>query len=157
ITDTVPYCKVNLTYSGGCGPAFGYRTGQCEAIMIRVGLPASAADGGSGGVQGAWNGKNRGLGGGGYVGAVGGVSTCTDLRYVGTSTDTGHEENALFGDWALNPDNTLNNGLITDFGLNGIHQQHVWGVKLAKAYYGVNPIRKYWMGCSTGGRQGHMQ
>src|SRR4030095_10323809 len=33
----------------------------------------------------------------------------------------------------------------------------VWGVKLANMYYGSEPVRKYWMGCSTGGRQGHYQ
>ena len=59
------------------------------------------------------------------------------------------------GSFALNPDGTLNWGLIEDFAEDGIHQQHVWGVKLAKTYYGAEPVRKYWMGCSTGGRQGH--
>ena len=48
-------------------------------------------------------------------------------------------------------------GLIEDFASDGIHEQHVWGVKLAEAYYDTEPVRKYWMGCSTGGRQGHYQ
>ena len=47
--------------------------------------------------------------------------------------------------------------MIEDFAADGIHEQHVWGIKLANAYYGSEPIRKYWMGCSTGGRQGHYQ
>jgi hypothetical protein len=47
--------------------------------------------------------------------------------------------------------------LIEDFASDGIHEQHVWGIKLAEAYYGSEPVRKYWMGCSTGGRQGHYQ
>jgi hypothetical protein len=145
---------VDFTFSGASGPEAGYLPGQSQQIKIRVGLPASSADGGTGGLKGAWNGKNRDLGGGGYAGTVGNVTSSTNLRYVGTSTDTGHSA-ALGGSFALNPDKTLNWGLIRDFSRNGIRQQYLWGVKLAKTYYGMEPIRKYWMGCSTGGRQGH--
>jgi hypothetical protein len=155
---TVPYCQVNFTFSGEAGPSAGYQTGQSEQIRIRVGLPLSAADGGTGGLFGAWNGKNRDLGGGGYAGGVGGVTSSTNLGYVGTSTDTGHNSSVQpGGSFALNPDNTLNWGQIRDFSRDGIRQQHLWGVKLAKTYYGKNPTRKYWFGCSTGGRQGHYQ
>jgi Tannase and feruloyl esterase len=154
-SNATPYCRVDFTLSTVCGPAGGYRVGQCQQLKIRVGLPASIADGGSGGVQGGWNGKNRDLGGGGYAGAVGAVFSSTDRGYVGSSTDTGHAGGS--GSFALNPDGTLNSGLILDFARNGIHQQHVWGVQLAQTYYGQTPARKYWMGCSTGGRQGHYQ
>src|SRR5262245_59938818 len=148
-----PYCRVDFTLSTVCGPAGGYRVGQCQQRKIRVGLPASIADGGSGGVQGAWNGKNRDLGGGGYAGTVGSVVSSINRGYVGSSTDTGHTGGS--GSFALNPDGTLNNGLILDFVRTGIHQQNVWGVQVAQTYYGQTPARKYWMGCSTGGRQGH--
>src|SRR5438034_4713527 len=153
---TVPYCRVDFTLSSESGPSAGYRPGQSEQIRIRVGLPLSTVDGGSGGVQGAWNGKNRDLGGGGYAGNVGGVTSSTNLRYVGTSTDTGHNSAVQpGGSFALNPDNTLNWGQIRDFAEDGIRQQYLWGVKLANTYYGTAPVRKYWVGCSTGGRQGH--
>ena len=129
--------------------------GQSEQIKIRIGLPLSDADGGTGGLKGAWNGKNRDLGGGGYAGSVGAVTSSTNLGYVGTSTDTGHTGGS--GSFALNPDKTVNLGLIRDFARDGIRQQHLWGPRLAKTYYGMAPVRKYWMGCSTGGRQGHYQ
>jgi hypothetical protein len=109
-----PYCRVDFILSTACGPAGGYRVGQCQQLNIRVGLPASIADGGSGGVQGAWNGRNRDLGGGGYAGAVGPVFSSINLGYVGSSTDTGHPASAG-GSFALNPDGTLNSGLILDF------------------------------------------
>jgi len=152
------YCKVDFTFSGESGPSAGYLPGQSQQIKIRVGLPPNIADMASPTAAGAkpWNARNRDLGGGGYAGTVGSVISSTNLGYVGTSTDTGHSA-ALGGSFALNPDGTLNWGLIEDFSEDGIHQQHVWGVKLAKTYYGDEPIRKYWMGCSTGGRQGHYQ
>jgi Tannase and feruloyl esterase len=155
---TVPYCRVDFTFSGEAGPSAGYRPDQKEMIKIRVGLPLSAADGGSGGVQGAWNGKNRDLGGGGFAGSVGGVTSSTNRGYVGTSTDTGHDAAVQpGGSFGINPDNTLNWGQIRDFARDGIRQQYLWGVKLSQTYYGSDPMRKYWMGCSTGGRQGHYQ
>ena len=152
------YCRVDFTFSGESGPSAGYLRGQSQQLKIRVGLPPNTVDRANAIAVGAvaWNGKNRDLGGGGYAGAVGGVTSSTNLGYVGTSTDTGHSA-ALGGSFALNPDGTLNYGLIEDFASDGIHEQHVWGVNLAKTYYGAEPVRKYWMGCSTGGRQGHYQ
>jgi Tannase and feruloyl esterase len=152
------YCKVDLTFSGESGPSAGYLAGQSQQLKIRVGLPPNSVDLTSPTAAGAvpWNGRNRDLGGGGYAGTVGPTASSTNLGYVGTSTDTGHSA-ALGGSFALNPDATLNFGLIEDFASDGIHEQHVWGVKLAEAYYAMEPVRKYWMGCSTGGRQGHDQ
>jgi hypothetical protein len=149
------YCQVNITVSSECGVEAGYLPGQCEQIKVRVGLPLNEADGGSGGVHGAWNGKQEDLGGGGYAGSVGGVTGATNQRYVGTSTDTGHSGGS--GSFALNPDGTLNWGLIKDFAVDGIHAQRTWGTAIAKTYFGAEPTRHYWNGCSTGGRQGHQQ
>jgi hypothetical protein len=125
-------------------------------IKVATGLPLSNADGGSGGVQGAWNGKIQDLGGGGYAGSVFAVTPMTDAGYAGSTTDTGHSA-ALGGSFALNPDNTLNWGLIRDFVFNGIHAQSGWSKKLVQMYYGTTQKYAYWTGCSTGGRQGHQQ
>jgi hypothetical protein len=154
------YCKVDFTFSGESGPAAGYLPGQAQQIRIRVGLPPNEVDRASPAASGAvlWNARNRDLGGGGYAGQVGSVTSSTNRGYVGTSTDTGHNSTVTpGGSFALNPDGTLNYGLIEDFAADGIHEQHLSGIKLARAYYGSEPIRKYWMGCSTGGRQGHYQ
>jgi hypothetical protein len=150
------YCLVNITVSELSGPKNGYLPGQSQAIKIGIGLPLSAADGGTGGVQGAWNERIEDLGGGGYAGNVGSVTGATDAGYAGSSTDTGHS-GAQQGTFALNPDNTLNWGLIRDFAFNGIHQQAVWTKRLTQMYYGKGPKFTYWNGCSTGGRQGHQQ
>ena len=93
------YCNVQLTYTsigspGSSAPlqntAYGYGTNENQAINIGIGLPLSAADTGTGGVQGAWNGRLQHLGGGGLVGSVGSTTSATDAGYVGSSTDTGH-------------------------------------------------------------------
>src|SRR5262245_1521741 len=73
------YCQINFTYSGESGPSAGYFTGQSEQIKVRVGLPLNSADGGTGGVEGAWTGKQRDNGGGGYAGSVGAVTASTNI------------------------------------------------------------------------------
>jgi hypothetical protein len=146
------YCLVNITVSDLSGPQNGYLPGQKQQINVGIGLPLSTDDGGSGGTQGSWNGRIQDLGGGGFAGTVGSVTGATDAGYGGSSTDTGHS-NALGGTYVLNPDNTLNWGLIRDFGFNGVHAQAVWTKKLVQMYYGMGPKYSYFNGCSTGGRQ----
>src|SRR5215831_7829699 len=149
------YCQVNITVSDLAGPENGYQPGQKQQIKIRIGLPLNTDENppGSGGIQGNWNGRIEDLGGGGYAGSVGNVTGATNAGYVGSSTDTGHTGGS--GSFALNPDNTLNWGLINDFAFNGIHAQSVWSKKLVQMYYGMTQKYTYWNGCSTGGRQGH--
>lgn len=145
------YCQVNLKY--------------LREINIRVGLPLSAADGGSGGAQGAWNGKVQNLGGGGFAGSVGGVTGPTNTGYIGSSTDTGHNSavcaaqghpNCAPGGagFVLDASNNLISSQITDFMKDSIVEQVRWALRLAKLYYGMDATRNYWNGCSTGGRQG---
>jgi feruloyl esterase len=148
---TPSYCQVNFT--------------QSRAISIRVGLPLSAADGGTGGVQGAWNGKVQNLGGGGYAGNVGSVAGPVTGGYVGSSTDTGH--NAAWcnansqmncglagGGFVLDGESELIRWQVTDFITASLLAQTRWALDLAAMYYGRPAARNYWNGCSTGGRQG---
>lgn len=172
---TTAYCQVNFTDVTLVGPDWGYLPGQTSKIRIRVGLPLSAADGGTGGAQGAWNGNVESLGNGGFAGSVVGVTTATNLGYVGTGTDTGHnaaitnaipnptpppttvqeppsEASAAFG---LNVDGTINYGRIMDFTWRGEHHANLWGRAIAKTYYGQKHNRNYFVGCSDGGREAH--
>ena len=148
------YCRVDFILSERGGPEFGYAVGEQQRVTLRVGLPLNSADGGTGGVQGAWNGKTRnGGGGGGCEGSVGAVTSATNTGYVGSSTDGGH----VGGDcsFVLAPDgNKLNIGLIRDNFYDSVLAQVQWAKTLAKTYYGMAAARNYWDGCSTGGRQG---
>lgn len=146
------YCLVNITVSDLAGPQHGYLPNQKQMINIGIGLPLSTADGGSGGVQGNWNGRIENLGGGGYAGSVGAVTSATDAGYAGSSTDTGHPASAG-GTFALNPNGSLNWGLIRDFAINGIHDQTIWTKNLVQMYYARGARYTYWNGCSTGGRR----
>jgi feruloyl esterase len=99
-----------------------------------------------------WNGKFQGVGGGGFAGVIsyGAMITALGRGYATASTDTGH--NTPGGAWALNrPD------LIVDFAYRAIHEMTVKSKEIVKTFYGNSPSRSYFVGCSTGGRQGLME
>src|SRR5262245_9243046 len=140
---TPSYCQVNILF--GTKPE--------QNINIRVGLPLNAMDGGSGGVQGNWNGRTQGIGGGGCAGSLN-VNAPVAAGYVGSGTDTGHAGGNC--EPGVNADGTYNLQFINDFIRNGIKEQVLFAKMVAAKYYGMKPAYNYWNGCSTGGRQGYL-
>ena len=138
------YCQVNVLY--GESPE--------QNINIRVGLPLNSLDGGTGGVQGAWNGRTQGIGGGGCSGSLG-VTGPVNAGYVGSGTDTGHTGG--------NCEPGVNAGRHLQPPVHqGLHPQRhqaadaaVEGDRAAPTT-GMKPAYNYWNGCSTGGRQGYL-
>jgi hypothetical protein len=59
VTTGVPYCQVNFTVSERGGPESGYAFGQIQRVVLRVGLPANTANGGTGGGAGLVPGTGR--------------------------------------------------------------------------------------------------
>lgn len=146
-------CEANFIYSDRGGPRDGYAVGQNQRIGIRVGFPLNSLDGGSGNVQGAWNGKVRNIGGGGLQGSLSSITAATNTGYVGSNTDTGHPGGSpAFA--VIQDTHELNYGTLDDFLVESIHQQYKWALALTKVYYGQAASRNYWDGCSTGGREG---
>lgn len=107
-----------------------------------------------------WNGRFLALGNGGSAGMFQGenrVQIALQLGYATGQTDTGHTrdgpEDWMFReteDGAARP-NTV---AIEDFGHRSIHLTSVVGKQLVDAYYAAAPDYSYYLGCSTGGRQG---
>ncbi|HZM79423.1 MAG TPA: tannase/feruloyl esterase family alpha/beta hydrolase [Candidatus Limnocylindrales bacterium] len=134
---TVPaHCAVQLIVTN---PPAG------DQIRIGVWLPAQN-----------WNRRFQGLGGGGFSGGSPTTVPVAALQggYAAAATDAGHT--GFGGDFALNPDGTLNWQLIADFGFLGIHEMTVAAKALVSGFYG-KPFHSYFNGCSTGGRQGLME
>jgi feruloyl esterase len=102
-----------------------------------------------------WNGRFMGAGGGGFLGG-----RPESLRgpvaqgFAAAATDAGHEGGS--GSFALNASGRLNWQEIRDFAYLGIHELAVVGRALTKAFYGKAPRYSYFIGSSTGGRQGLM-
>jgi len=70
--------------------------------------------------------------------------------YATASTDTGHSTPG--GSWALgHPE------LVTDYAYRGIREMTLKAKAIVTAFYGDAPRLSYFVGCSTGGRQGLME
>jgi feruloyl esterase len=103
-----------------------------------------------------WNGRFQGTGGGGYAGGnSGGLSRPLRLGFATAGTDTGHEGGSAT--FALGPDGRLDWHAVQDNAYLGIHEMTVLGKALAKALYGKAPRYSYFVGGSSGGRQGLME
>ena len=111
------------------------------AVNFEVWMPASN-----------WNGKFQAVGGGGFAGIIGygPMAAALNRGYATASTDTGHSTPG--GSWALgHPE------LVTDFAYRAIHEMTVKAKTIVQAFYGNGPRLSYFVGCSTGGRQGLME
>ena len=122
------------------------------AVNIWVAMPTSG-----------WNGRFRSEGGGVYAGSVGVANDSVKQGFVGVTTDTGHTSSIfppnlafLDGSFGMLSPGVPNTALQTDFAYRSEHLMAVIGKQLVKAYYSKDPVRSYWYGCSTGGRQGLM-
>ncbi len=140
---SLSYCQVNILWG----------TEPDQNINIRVGLPLNSLDGGTGGVEGNWNGRTQGIGGGGCSGSLA-VTGPVTAGYVGSGTDTGHSGGSCTP--GVNADGTYNYLFINDFIRTSIIEQVLFMKSVAKRYYGMKPLYNYWNGCSTGGRQGYL-
>jgi hypothetical protein len=141
------YCSVHLLYG----------TNPNQNINIVLALPLSASDGGTGRVQGAWNGRTQGLGGGGCAGISSvnpSMLAAMNGGYVASGTDLGHSGGNC--EPGVNADGTYNFQFIEDFIRNAIKEQILYSKSVARAYYGMMAAYNYWNGCSTGGRQGYL-
>ena len=115
-------------------------------IAIEIWLPAAG-----------WNGKFRGVGNGGFAGALeyGQLATAVRQGYATASTDTGHnggEQPATNSVWALgHPEK------IADFGYRAVHLMTMDAKTAIHSFYGKAPAHSYFASCSNGGRQGLME
>jgi pimeloyl-ACP methyl ester carboxylesterase len=113
-------------------------------IQFEVNLPAT------------WNRRFYMFGNGGYAGEnldapnrIGQRINAIRRGFVVADTNTGH-------DAATEPLGTFaqNRQKLLDYAFRSLHTTAETGKRIAEAYFGAQPTRSYYEGCSTGGRQG---
>jgi feruloyl esterase len=121
-----------------CRVAATLKPSSDSDIKIEVWLPSAG-----------WNGKFQGVGNGGWTGSInyGALSQALRNGYATASTDTGHEGGS--GQFALGHPEKL-----VDFGWRAVHEMTVHAKSVVNAFYGRAAQRSYWVGCSSGGKQG---
>ena len=117
------------------------RPTEASVIHFEVWLPASN-----------WNGKFQGVGNGGLAGTISYGPMATSLRsgYATASTDTGHTPQEP-KTWLENRERLI------DYSYRALHLTTVDAKAIAEAYYSQVPKYSYYLGCSTGGKQGLME
>ena len=101
-----------------------------------------------------WNGKFLQAGNGGAAGSIVYPALVVPLSrgYAVVHTDTGHSGGGGDFSWAVgHPEK------VTDFAYRAVHEVTLAGKAMTREYYGERPRLSYWLGCSTGGRQGYVE
>lgn len=109
-------------------------------IKIEVWLPSTG-----------WNGKFAGVGNGGMSGAIFHFAMVEPLQagYAVAATNTGHDGDGADARFmATHPEQA------TDFAWRAVHEMTVKAKVIIQAHYGRAARLAYWIGCSSGGRQG---
>jgi feruloyl esterase len=99
-----------------------------------------------------WNGRFVMSGGGGFVGSIALQVNKVRDGYVTAGTDTGHEGSGISARWALDEVERQ-----VDFGHVAVHRTAEVVKAIIRAYYGADPEKSYFSGCSNGGRQALME
>lgn len=131
--DLPAYCRVD----GVAKP-----TSDSE-IKFEVWLPASR-----------WNGKFEQVGNGGFAGTIP-LTLMTEplLRgYATAGTDDGHVADAADASWAIG-----HREKVIDFGYRAVHETSMQAKAIVREFYGKDPARSYFVGCSDGGREALME
>ncbi len=112
-------------------------------IKFEVWLPAAG-----------WNGKYEQAGNGGWAGAIPTQSLIEPLRrgYATAGTDDGHQASGIAASWATGHPEKL-----VDFGYRAVHETDLQAKAIVRAFYGKDPARSYFVGCSDGGREALME
>ena len=101
------------------------------------------------------------VGNGGWAGTISmaAVDAAVRLGYASTSTDTGHDAQKEPGAIFAYPSATNPNAArkVIDHGYLSVHETALLAKKIIRTFYGNDAQYSYWVGCSTGGRQGLME
>ncbi|KAJ7755306.1 tannase and feruloyl esterase [Mycena maculata] len=120
-----------------CRVQFSTQTSETSEVRAEAWLPDE------------WYGRFLGLGNGGLGGCIAydELDYGSSMHFATVGTNNGHDGND--GRAFLGNDEVLN-----DFAHRSIHVEAVIGKQIVEAYYGRPHDKAYYLGCSSGGRQG---
>ncbi|KAM0437875.1 hypothetical protein ACHAPT_002240 [Fusarium lateritium] len=137
--DPPPTCptRSQVVKTDICRLSFNVSTSTNSSVRFETWLPLE------------WSGRFLGVGNGG----LGGCVRYDDLNYGSShgfatiGTNNGHEGNQG-QPFYKHP------GTVEDYAYRAVHLEAVLGKKIVQTFYGTQHKKSYYLGCSTGGRQG---
>lgn len=141
LPDYDPTCGVGYQVVGVdlCRVAMFVPTSETSNISMEVWLPP----------QEAWTGRFLSTGNGGVSGCIqyADLAYTANLGFATVATNNGHNGTRGFAFYN-------NTEVVEDFAYRAMHTGVVLGKEVSKAFYGEEHKKSYYLGCSTGGRQG---
>lgn len=106
-----------------------------------------------------WSGRFLMIGDGGHDGAVSGSTAGIDDGFATANSNMGHDAGEFPGaTFAFDqPDLAAGRARETDYGWRAVHLTTVVAKQIIAGFYGDGPSYSYFNGCSTGGREAHME
>ncbi|KAF8072292.1 tannase and feruloyl esterase [Lyophyllum atratum] len=140
----------NVTAPGSCTSQALVSSSVCRVQFV-VNTTSSSAIHAEAWLPDTWFGRFLGLGNGGLGGCVdySNLDYGASLHFAAVASDNGHDGENTDGTKFLNHPEVIN-----DFAFRAIHVEAVIGKQIVRAYYRRSHDKSYFLGCSTGGRQG---
>ncbi|KAG6859933.1 hypothetical protein C0995_001776, partial [Termitomyces sp. Mi166 len=137
---------VNVTTPGSCQSQALISSTLCRVQFV-INTTSTSAVHAEAWLPDTWFGRFLGLGNGGLGGYYVNLDYGTSLHFATVASDNGHDGNS--GSVFLDHPEVIN-----DFAFRAIHVEAVIGKQIIESYYGRQQDKSYYLGCSTGGRQG---
>ncbi|KAJ7343064.1 tannase and feruloyl esterase [Mycena albidolilacea] len=145
----------NITTPGICRSTAPVTSAPLCRVEFVINTTSTSSVHGEAWLPDTWYGRFLGLGNGGLGGCVDYVALDygSSLHFASLGTDNGHD-----GGGGADPGDAhqfLNHPeVIADYAWRAVHVEAVIGKQIVQAYYGKATAKSYFLGCSTGGRQG---
>ncbi|KAJ6530000.1 tannase and feruloyl esterase [Mycena vulgaris] len=139
----------NVTTPGTCQSTAPVTAAPLCRIQFVINTTSSSAVHAEAWLPDTWFGRFLGLGNGGLGGCIdyANLDYGSSLHFAAVGSDNGHDGNS--GSVFLDHPEVIN-----DFAFRAVHVEAVIGKQIVRAYYGTAAAKSYYLGCSTGGRQG---
>jgi feruloyl esterase len=120
-----------------CRVAMFVKTGPASNLTLEAWLPSN------------WTGRFLSTGNGGMAGCIqyGDVAYGANFGFATVGANNGHNGTSAV-------DMFHNSGVVEDYVYRSVHTGTVLGKQITKKFYGKKHTKSYYLGCSTGGRQG---
>ncbi|KAJ7689575.1 tannase and feruloyl esterase [Mycena rosella] len=141
--------STNVTTPGVCQATTPVTSAPLCRVQFVVNTTSTSAVHAEAWLPDVWFGRFLATGDGGLGGCIDYASMDygASLHFATFGIDNGHDGNT--GVPFLNHPEVIN-----DFAWRAVHVEAVVGKQIVQAYYGTPAAKSYWLGCSTGGRQG---
>ncbi|KAJ7624364.1 tannase and feruloyl esterase [Roridomyces roridus] len=139
----------NVSTPGSCQSTAVVTAAPLCRVQFVINTTATSAVHAEAWLPDTWFGRMLGLGNGGLGGCIdySNLDYGAGLHFAAISSDNGHDGNS--GSVFLHHPEVIN-----DFAFRAVHVEAVIGKQMILAYYGKPAAKSYYLGCSTGGRQG---